>query len=113
MPDETQGTAPPMDNPYILPVCVPGVPFADMTCSSGFDAWIEQFAADAITAGCGGGNYCPASPVTREQMAVFVEKAMRGTASWAPGDLGHYDTGLGADSLLFLAGGENDTGLGS
>ena len=22
--------------------------------------------------GCGGGNYCPAGPVTREQMGVFI-----------------------------------------
>jgi len=25
-----------------------------------------------VVAGCGGGNYCPAAPVTREQMAVFL-----------------------------------------
>ncbi len=35
-------------------------------------AWIEQLAAEAITAGCGGGNYCPDNPVTRAQMAVFL-----------------------------------------
>jgi len=35
-------------------------------------AWIEKLAADGITAGCGGGNYCPDSPVTRDQMAVFL-----------------------------------------
>ncbi len=67
---------------YAPPACVPGVPFADITCSTGFDPWIEQFGLDGITAGCGGGNYCPGSPVTRDQMAVFIEKAMRGTANW-------------------------------
>lgn len=35
-------------------------------------AWIENLAADGITAGCGGGNYCPDAPVTRDQMAVFL-----------------------------------------
>jgi hypothetical protein len=25
-----------------------------------------------VVSGCGGGNYCPADPVTREQMAVFT-----------------------------------------
>ena len=69
---------------YTPPACVPGVPFADVTCSTGFDPWIEQFGLDGITAGCGGGNYCPGSPVTRDQMAVFVEKAMRGTSNWPP-----------------------------
>jgi len=49
----------------------------------GFDPWIEQFGLDGITAGCGGGNYCPGTPVTRDQMAVFLEKAMRGTSNLA------------------------------
>jgi hypothetical protein len=25
-----------------------------------------------IVTGCGGGNYCPAAAVTREQMGVFI-----------------------------------------
>jgi hypothetical protein len=69
---------------YAPPACVPGVPFADITCTTGFDPWIEQFGLDGITAGCGGGNYCPSTPVTRDQMAVFIEKSMRGTANWPP-----------------------------
>ncbi len=67
---------------YSPPACVPGVPFSDVTCTTGFDPWIEQLGLDGITAGCGGGNYCPGAPVTRDQMAVFIEKAMRGTANW-------------------------------
>lgn len=35
-------------------------------------AWIEQLAAEGITTGCGGGNYCPEEPLTRAQMAVFL-----------------------------------------
>ncbi len=89
-----------LNNPYAPPACVPGVPFADITCTTGFDPWIEQFGADGITAGCGGGNYCPGTPVTRDQMAVFVEKAMHGTANWSPGNLGNANTGLGAGALL-------------
>jgi len=34
--------------------------------------WIEQLAAENITAGCGNGNYCPDATVTRDQMAVFL-----------------------------------------
>ena len=33
---------------------------------------------EGITAGCGGGNFCPAAPVTRAQMAVFLLKAEHG-----------------------------------
>jgi hypothetical protein len=69
---------------YTPPACVPGVPFADITCTTGFDPWIEQFGLDGITAGCGGGNYCPGSTVTRDQMAVFIEKAMHGAGNWPP-----------------------------
>jgi hypothetical protein len=27
-----------------------------------------------VVGGCGGGKYCPVSPVTREQMAVFLTR---------------------------------------
>jgi len=40
-----------------------------------FRPWIEQLAAEGITGGCGGGNFCPENPVTRGQMAVFLVKA--------------------------------------
>jgi hypothetical protein len=39
------------------------------------DAFIEQLAAEGITGGCGGGNYCPADPITRAQMAVFLVRS--------------------------------------
>ena len=35
----------------------------------------EDFAAQGMTGGCGGGNFCPSSPVTRAQMAVFLVTA--------------------------------------
>lgn len=66
---------------FVPPPCT-GLLFSDVTCSTVFDAWIEQLSRDGITAGCGGGAYCPNDTVTRAQMAVFIEKAMRGTASW-------------------------------
>ena len=48
--------------------------FADVPCPSLFADWIEQLAAEQITGGCGGGNYCPLSNNTRGQMAVFITK---------------------------------------
>ncbi len=78
----TTGSGGGLLGPYTPPACVAGVPFADVTCTTPYDAWIEQFARDGITGGCGGGDYCPGTAVTRDQMAVFVERAMRGTANW-------------------------------
>jgi parallel beta-helix repeat protein len=48
--------------------------FPDVTCPSQFADWIEQLAAEQITGGCGGGNYCPLANNTRGQMAVFITK---------------------------------------
>jgi hypothetical protein len=48
--------------------------FGDVACPSIFADWIEQLAAEQITGGCGGGNYCPSNPNTRGQMAVFLVK---------------------------------------
>jgi streptogramin lyase len=57
---------------YSAPACT-GI-FADVQCASTFADWIEQLAAEGITGGCGGGNYCPGDPNTRGQMAVFLVK---------------------------------------
>jgi hypothetical protein len=57
---------------HVPPPCT-GV-FGDVTCPSPFADWIEELAAAQITAGCGGGNYCPLNSNTRGQMAVFLVK---------------------------------------
>ena len=59
---------------YVPPACVPPGVFPDVACPGQFTNWIEQLAAEAITGGCGGGNYCPLNPNTRGQMAVFITK---------------------------------------
>ncbi len=63
---------------YAPPNCTPV--FADVPCPSQYADWIGELAAEGITAGCGAGNYCPADPVTRAQMAVFLL-----TAKYGPG----------------------------
>ncbi len=67
---------------YVPPPCS-GV-FPDVPCSSNFAPWIEALAAAGITGGCGGGNYCPTNPVTRQQMAVFLLKAKHGSSYVPP-----------------------------
>jgi hypothetical protein len=63
------------DSSYVPPACH-GM-FADVPCPSTFANWIEQLAAESITGGCGGGNYCPANANTRGQMAVFLTKTFQ------------------------------------
>jgi S-layer homology domain len=48
--------------------------FADVPDSITFHDDIEAIAAAGVTAGCGGGNYCPTDFVTREQMAGFLNR---------------------------------------
>ena len=55
---------------YVPPPC--SGDFGDVPCPSQFADWIEQLAAESITGGCGGGNYCPATAVRRDQMAAFL-----------------------------------------
>jgi hypothetical protein len=61
---------------YVPPACVPPNTFADVPETSPFCRWIEELAGRAVVSGCGGGNYCPGSAVTREQMAVFVLRTL-------------------------------------
>ena len=55
------------------PACVAGAElFADVPAASPFCRWVEELVRRGVVAGCGGGNYCPAASVTREQMGVFL-----------------------------------------
>jgi len=56
---------------YSPPACTTPM-FGDVPPSSPFCRWIEELARRGVVSGCGGGNYCPAAAVTREEMAVFV-----------------------------------------
>lgn len=53
------------------PACTTPV-FSDVAPSSVFCRWIAELARRGVAAGCGAGKYCPAEPLTREQMAVFI-----------------------------------------
>jgi reprolysin-like metallo-peptidase family M12B/S-layer family protein len=62
--------------PGYTPVACTTPIFADVPASSPFCRWIEELARRNVVSGCGSGNYCPASPVTREQMAIFVLRTL-------------------------------------
>jgi hypothetical protein len=55
----------------------PGTPtFNDVPVSHPFFQYVEALAASGITGGCGNGNFCPNTAVTRAQMAAFLAKAL-------------------------------------
>ena len=57
---------------YTLPAVSGSTGFNDVSTDYWAAAWIKQLAAEGITSGCGGGNYCPDDSVTRAQMAKFL-----------------------------------------
>src|SRR5262245_31664812 len=58
--------------------------FLDVPQNSPFHAPVETIIRDGITSGCANGNYCPSSPVTRAQMAVFLLRAEHGSGYMPP-----------------------------
>jgi len=101
-PIPTSGTVPGMGDFD----CSPGGQsvFADVLPEDGGCPAIHYLAVQAITVGCGGGNYCPASPTDRRQMAVFLAKGLAEggpipTSGTIPG-LGDYDCSPGGQSVF-------------
>jgi hypothetical protein len=64
--------------------------FADVPVSYWAWSYIERLFAAGITGGCGTSplRYCPASSVTRAQMAIFLERGMNGSAYTPPAATG-------------------------
>ena len=50
--------------------------FSDVPPDHPFFQFVEALAKSGITGGCGGGKFCPDSPLTRGQMAVFLAKGL-------------------------------------
>jgi len=59
---------------YRPPACTTSI-FTDVPCSSPWATWVNELVARGVTAGCGGGKYCPDTAVQRDQMAVFLVRA--------------------------------------
>jgi hypothetical protein len=62
--------------PAYVPPPATGAVFGDVHQGDFAADFIEQLAAEGITAGCGGGNFCPSSPVTRGQAAAMLAKTL-------------------------------------
>ena len=56
--------------------------FSDVPVGSFGFKHVEALAASGITAGCGGGNFCPNNTLTRVEMAIFLAKALG--LHWSP-----------------------------
>jgi len=75
---------------YVPPAVGGSTGFADIAIDYWGAAWIKQLAAEGITSGCGGGNFCPEATVTRAQMAIFLLKAKHGFAYNPPAATGFF-----------------------
>ena len=56
---------------YVPPACT-SAPYSDVQPGSPFCPYIQELTVRGVVTGCGGGNYCPAEAVSREQMSVFL-----------------------------------------
>ncbi len=57
--------------------------FLDVPQANMFHPFVEKLIRDGVSNGCGGGNFCPSSSITRAQMAVFLLRSEHGPA-YAP-----------------------------
>lgn len=77
--------------PDYFPPAAQGI-FDDVPTSHWAASWIEQLYREGIVGGCRTSPlmYCPAAPVTREQMAVMLTKAGRSGAYFPPPPTGRF-----------------------
>jgi Leucine-rich repeat (LRR) protein len=84
------------------------------------ESFIQILAQSGVTTGCGNGNFCPEDPVTRAQMAVFLERGMNGATFVPPpatgtvfGDVGASDFAANFIEQLFADGITGGCGSGN
>lgn len=66
--------------------------FSDVPTSHWAAGWVERLREEGITTGCANNplQYCPGSPVTRDQMAVFLLRAKHGASYQPPAATGMF-----------------------
>jgi hypothetical protein len=67
--------------------------FLDVAPELSYCRHVHYVYAQGVTTGCAVGSYCPANPVTRAAMAMFVARAVAGGDASVPG--AYSDTGTG------------------
>jgi Zn-dependent metalloprotease len=70
---------------YTPPAVGASTGFGDVPLDASYAPWVKQLAAEGVTAGCGGGNFCPLTVVNRAQMAIFLLRAKHGSTYSPPG----------------------------
>jgi hypothetical protein len=76
------------------PPAATGAVFQDVQTGTFLAKWMEQFGNEGISTGCGTSpgaplpNYCPTGAVTRDGMAVFLERGKNGAAFNPPNATG-------------------------
>ena len=104
--------------PLMMLLAVPPAVFAahnftDVPDSHPFHTEISNLAGSGVTVGCGGGNYCPSTPVARDQMAGFLNRglgratASAGTVTWAVAATNYVTT-----AAITTGGAAGSTGTG-
>jgi ELWxxDGT repeat protein len=81
-----------------VPPPATGTVFTDVPAGFWAGPWIEQLAADGVTGGCGGGQYCPGAQLSRAEMAVLLLRAAHGTGYLPPPATGTRFADVPADS---------------
>ncbi len=69
---------------YTPPAVGASTGFNDVPTNHWAAAWIKELAAENVTSGCNGGNYCPEANISRDQLAVFLLRALYGSAYTPP-----------------------------
>jgi FG-GAP-like repeat len=82
------------------PPAATGTVFSDVSTSTFLAKWIEALGGEGITTGCGAGNYCPAAPVSRDAMAVFLLRGKHGAAFSPPPATGTIFGDVSASTFL-------------
>ena len=88
-----------METAMYVPPAATGTVFADVPSTSFAAAWIEELARREIAAGCGSGDYCPSSPMTRAALAVMLLKAKHGPGYEPPPATGTVFVDVPADAF--------------
>jgi hypothetical protein len=57
-----------------VPPAPTGSVWLDIPATYWAAGWAEELGTLGISSGCGGGNFCPESTITREQMAILVQR---------------------------------------